>query len=1296
MSFHLPKQLLGSILTSMLAVAFTFSNAFAQDATYNAQLSGRNEVLPVVSSASGQVTATLTGNELVVTGSFSGLSSAVDTSIVGGAHLHIGYAGQNGPVAIPLSLSFEENMQSGTFEAAENTYTLTEEQLAALTERRMYVNIHTMNFPGGELRGQVLADAEEYFSANLFSSNEVPAAMSGASGALVLELNGNDLTVSGAFADLESDFATNIAGGAHLHIGMAGMNGPVSIPIMATPSDDMRSAVFESANNTYTLDEEQRAALLGRRMYVNIHSENIPSGEIRGQVVPAATRTLFRTHLAGYNENPAITTQAFGTVLVEAYGDSIVTTGSFSNLEGALATNIAGGVHIHTGMAGVNGPVIIPLNTNMIDANNGTFMAAANGYGLTAEQVTNLYNRGLYVNIHSEVAPSGEIRGQILPESQIAFTGYLTGIFEVPGVNSSAQGAVKAELTGNTLIVSGTFDGLSSDLATDIAGGAHIHLGYAGSNGPVEFVLTSVLDEDSQGGRFPAMSNRFELSDEQVANLRGRQNYVNIHSLNNPSGEIRGQLLPDANAFLVASLSGVSEATPVNTPATGQLIVELRGSSATVAGSFNDLQSDLNTAIAGGAHLHTGLAGQNGPVRVIINPTTGANNTSAVFTPANNTFEVTQGLVDTMRMRMHYANIHSLDNPGGEIRGQVLPLATSYFTTTLRAIHEVPSQLSDASGAMKFELSGDQLTLSGSFSDLMGDFDASIAGGSHIHLGMLTANGPIQYSLESDVAEDLKSGTYAAAGNTYTLDSVQLEALRAGNLYINIHTSIFPGGELRGQILPEQNFFPSDPPTFISPENGTFFEVDGAANEELTAEWTAASDENEIAYIWQASVNADFSTIDFQAIAGTDTTFTFTLGEVDSVLNLLGIEQGGLLQGFYRILASDGNVQTVGPTNIITIERGEVTADTGADLELMASVENDTIQIFQNQTITFTLTNDGPETAEDIIVDIPTPATTSYVQANAMGGAFNLFFQQWEIDALEAGETATLEYTIFPLQNESPVAIIAEVTASSADDPDSTPDNNVDGSPNEDDEVALNLAPIFRPMGGTTADLELAVTVDRDELNIYENYTYTLVLTNNGPDSVANVTVSTPLPQGMVYTSSAVSTGRYKLVIGEWDVPFLRSGESATLDLTLFTLTEGAPITFFAQVIASDQDDPDSTPGNNNDTTPAEDDEVAATIMPMPGNSLQATSGTVTAKINRLYPVPATEQVTLRLQANAAIDTEIRIFDVHGKVVHARALQLVEGQNQFNFNVSDLPTGMYFLKVANVETRSEWKFVKSE
>ena len=91
------------------------------------------------------------------------------------------------------------------------------------------------------------------------------------------------------------------------------------------------------------------------------------------------------------------------------------------------------------------------------------------------------------------------------------------------------EGEVILTLSGNTLEVSGTFSDMSS-----IATGAHLHNGPPAQPGPV--VHTLEIDEATGG----EISASLELTDEQVKALRNNALYVQVHSVNNAPGELRG------------------------------------------------------------------------------------------------------------------------------------------------------------------------------------------------------------------------------------------------------------------------------------------------------------------------------------------------------------------------------------------------------------------------------------------------------------------------------------------------------------------------------------------------------------------------------------------------------------------------------------------------------------------------------------------------------------------------------------------------------------------------------------
>ncbi len=130
------------------------------------------------------------------------------------------------------------------------------------------------------------------------------------------------------------------------------------------------------------------------------------------------------------------------------------------------------------------------------------------------------------------------------------------------------------------------------------------------------------------------------------------------------------------------------------------------------------------------------------------------------------------------------------------------------------------------------------------------------------------------------------------------------------------------------------------------------------------------------------------------------------------------------------------------------------------------------------------------------------------------------------------------------------------------------------------------------------ADLTLTLATNNTNYNIYENVTYEVVVQNLGPAVASNVSVSFPLPTGMVYSNSNATQGEYNLFYQTWEIGDLEVGQTVLLFLTLFTLDEDGPKVAFAQVQTVDQTDPDSNPGNDTDQTPDEDDEALVTIYP--------------------------------------------------------------------------------------------------
>jgi hypothetical protein len=106
-------------------------------------LNGGNEVPPVNTSASGS------GSFKV--GMDRSVSGSVTTSGIAGsaAHIHVGAAGKNGPVAVPLTKTSDNTW------SAPDGAKFTDEQYQSYKAGDTYVNVHSAANKGGEIRGQL-------------------------------------------------------------------------------------------------------------------------------------------------------------------------------------------------------------------------------------------------------------------------------------------------------------------------------------------------------------------------------------------------------------------------------------------------------------------------------------------------------------------------------------------------------------------------------------------------------------------------------------------------------------------------------------------------------------------------------------------------------------------------------------------------------------------------------------------------------------------------------------------------------------------------------------------------------------------------------------------------------------------------------------------------------------------------------------------------------------------------------------------------------------------------------------
>jgi hypothetical protein len=189
---------------------------------------------------------------------------------------------------------------------------------------------------------------------------------------------------------------------AHLHAGNLVSNGNVFITLV-----DDSEITFDgnTASGTVTLMQDQIMALNGSDVYVNLHSEAIPSGLLRGSVDKTIDFAA-DVQLSPDEEVPPVMNR-------DESGIALLRLDSDNNLEYKITVNdlrssdALVAAHVHAGEAGANGDVFIGL----LDDSAG--FDVAQSLTLDADQRTALLNDPVYVNAHSNEEPAGIVRGQI-------------------------------------------------------------------------------------------------------------------------------------------------------------------------------------------------------------------------------------------------------------------------------------------------------------------------------------------------------------------------------------------------------------------------------------------------------------------------------------------------------------------------------------------------------------------------------------------------------------------------------------------------------------------------------------------------------------------------------------------------------------------------------------------------------------------------------------------------------------------------------------------------------------------
>ena len=120
------------------------------------------------------------------------------------------------------------------------------------------------------------------------------------------------------------------------------------------------------------------------------------------------------------------------------------------------------------------------------------------------------------------------------------------------------------------------------------------------------------------------------------------------------------------------------------------------------------------------------------------------------------------------------------------------------------------------------------------------------------------------------------------------------------------------------------------------------------------------------------------------------------------------------------------------------------------------TTQSTTYDIYEVVRYRIEVTNNGSTTATGVTVKAGLPDGMVFTNATVNNGNYNLFFEEWTIDFIGAGTTATLDLDLFTLVSNVDITNYTEIFIADQLEPDSTP-GNFNGQVNEDDEASVTL-----------------------------------------------------------------------------------------------------------------------------------------------------------------------------------------------------------------------------------------------
>ncbi len=261
------------------------------------------------------------------------------------------------------------------------------------------------------------------------------------------------------------------------------------------------------------------------------------------------------------------------------------------------------------------------------------------------------------------------------------------------------------------------------------------------------------------------------------------------------------------------------------------------------------------------------------------------------------------------------------------------------------------------------------------------------------------------------------------------------------------------------------------------------------------------------------------------------------------------------------------------------------------DLELDKSVDNKCAQPSDRVTFTIDVFNNSDVIATGVSVEDVLSNGFTLIQDISNGGSITGLVVTWSGLSLLPRETLSLSYTAAISHNGNPLVNTAQIISIDQTDTDSAPAND-DGDQSEDDEDKVTMS------GEKIFDLELEKTVDNKFAKPGDRVRFDITVRNTGCINATGVAIRDIIPSGYKAIRNITDLGIRGGNVIIWEDISVNAGNSKTVTFTAEVVHFSINCDYInvAEILEVDQDDIDSTPGND-DGDQSEDDEDKAEVF---------------------------------------------------------------------------------------------------